>query len=53
MSSADPHSSIAIIGLTIRAPGAPDAERFWHNLAEGLESIIPLSEQDVREVHGD
>ena len=30
---------IAIIGLACRFPGAVSAERFWENLAAGIESV--------------
>jgi phthiocerol/phenolphthiocerol synthesis type-I polyketide synthase E len=39
---------IAIIGMRGRVPGADDLDRFWHNLAEGVESITPLSPEDMR-----
>jgi phthiocerol/phenolphthiocerol synthesis type-I polyketide synthase E len=38
----DPASSdatIAVIGMALRFPGAPDVRRFWDNLAGGVESI--------------
>ena len=31
--------AVAIVGLTCRLPGAPDAERFWANLTRGRDSI--------------
>src|ERR1700758_2254169 len=34
-----PSSSIAIIGMTGRFPGADSVEKFWNNLAAGVESI--------------
>lgn len=30
---------IAVIGMALRFPGAEDPESFWHNLAQGIESI--------------
>jgi hypothetical protein len=45
----DDLQGIAIVGLAVRFPGAPDAERFWENLCAGFEgpirpcSIIPTS----------
>ncbi|HFC11942.1 MAG TPA: polyketide synthase [Anaerolineae bacterium] len=38
----DPTSTIAIIGLACRFPGASDATQFWHNLRHGVESISCL-----------
>src|SRR4051794_21878482 len=43
--AADP---IAIIGMRGRFPGAEDLDQFWRNLAEGVESITPLSRDDMR-----
>jgi amino acid adenylation domain-containing protein/non-ribosomal peptide synthase protein (TIGR01720 family) len=38
---------VAIIGLAGRFPGAPDAERFWRNLREGVESITVFSREEL------
>ncbi len=35
---------VAVIGLAARFPQAPDAERFWRNLAAGVESVRTLDE---------
>ncbi|WP_375773016.1 acyltransferase domain-containing protein [Archangium gephyra] len=47
-SSAEPslEMAIAIVGLSVRVPGAPDERRFWSNLASGVESIsiLPAAE---------
>ena len=40
-------SDIAIVGLSGRFPGAPDLERFWCNLAGGVESITRFSEEEL------
>ena len=42
---ADP---IAIIGMRGRFPGADDLDRYWANLAGGVESITVLGDDDVR-----
>ena len=39
---------IAIIGMRGRFPGAEDLDHLWRNLAEGVESITPLSREDMR-----
>lgn len=44
-STAEP---IAIIGMRGRFPGADDLDRYWANLARGIESIATLSPDDVR-----
>ena len=40
-------SDIAIIGLSGRFPGAPSIVEFWRNLRDGVESIVPLSEEEL------
>jgi acyl transferase domain-containing protein len=47
MAMADSHThdlSIAIIGMALRFPGAADAEQFWRNLRDGVESIERFDE---------
>jgi phthiocerol/phenolphthiocerol synthesis type-I polyketide synthase E len=39
---------IAIVGQRVRVPGADDVDQFWQNLAEGVESITFLSEDEMR-----
>ena len=39
---------IAIIGMQGRFPGANDPETLWRNLADGVESITPLSRDEMR-----
>ena len=43
-----PFEPIAIIGMRGRFPGAPDLDSYWHNLADGRESIAILSQDDMR-----
>jgi phthiocerol/phenolphthiocerol synthesis type-I polyketide synthase E len=38
---------VAIIGMRGRFPGADNLDRFWDNLARGIESITMLSDEDV------
>ena len=38
---------IAIIGMAAQLPGADDVAAFWRNLCAGVESIRPVSEQDL------
>ncbi len=38
---------IAIIGMSCRFPGARNVEEFWRNLANGVESIAGLSEEEM------
>ncbi|EFM08505.1 Beta-ketoacyl synthase [Paenibacillus curdlanolyticus YK9] len=37
-------TDIAIIGMTVRLPDAPDLDTFWDNLVSGKESIRPYPE---------
>ncbi|MEO7443115.1 MAG: polyketide synthase, partial [Acidimicrobiales bacterium] len=39
---------IAIVGMRARVPGADDLDRFWRNLAGGVESIEVLTPEDMR-----
>ena len=38
---------IAIVGMSCRLPGARNVEEFWRNLAEGVESIVRLSDEEI------
>ena len=38
---------IAIIGLSGRFPGAQNVTTFWHNLVNGVNSIVPLSDEEL------
>ena len=40
-------ADIAIIGLSCRFPGASNADEFWRNLHDGLESISFYSPEDL------
>src|SRR6185369_11152104 len=40
-------TDIAIIGMEGRFPGAPDLDRFWSNLRDGVESITRLSDEQL------
>ncbi|MDT0478066.1 beta-ketoacyl synthase N-terminal-like domain-containing protein, partial [Streptomyces sp. DSM 41014] len=39
-------SHIAVIGMAGRFPEAEDLDGFWHNLANGVESVKPLRARD-------
>lgn len=49
-----PHSAemraepIAIVGMSGRFPGANNVEQLWSNLANGVESITILTQEDMR-----
>ena len=50
MSNAEPDmnaGSVAIIGLAGRFPGAKDVHQFWSNLANGVESITQLKDEEL------
>ncbi|MEM8486724.1 MAG: type I polyketide synthase [Bacteroidota bacterium] len=38
---------IAIIGMSGRFPGANDVKGFWKNLVEGVNSIVPIPDEDM------
>ncbi len=39
---------IAIVGMQGRFPGAKNLDEYWKNLADGVESIAVLSQQEMR-----
>ncbi|MBM7814503.1 type I polyketide synthase [Saccharothrix algeriensis] len=41
-------SGIAVIGLAGRFPGAVDLDRYWANLRDGVESIEPIGDDELR-----
>ena len=38
---------VAVIGMAGRFPGAPSLERFWQNLAAGIESVSTFSDAQL------
>jgi phthiocerol/phenolphthiocerol synthesis type-I polyketide synthase E len=40
-------NGIAIVGMAGRFPGAADLERFWENLAAGIESVTVFSREEL------
>jgi acyl-CoA synthetase (AMP-forming)/AMP-acid ligase II/acyl carrier protein len=50
-----PQSTIAIVGLSCRFPGAPDPEAFWRLLHEGIDAIgeVPAERWDVEAYFGE
>ncbi|HSK75390.1 MAG TPA: amino acid adenylation domain-containing protein, partial [Thermoanaerobaculia bacterium] len=40
-------TDVAIVGMGGRFPGAPDLDRFWSNLRDGVESIAQLSGEQL------
>src|SRR5688572_30846188 len=38
---------IAIVGMAGRFPGARNLDEFWRNLAEGVQSIAGLSDEEI------
>ena len=41
-------TGIAIVGMACRFPGADSTERFWQNLAAGVESIAFFTDEQLR-----
>ena len=44
-----PDNAIAVVGMAGKFPGANDVSAFWTNLRRGKESIVTLSEQELRD----
>ena len=44
-----PDNAIAVVGMAGKFPGANDLSTFWSNLSSGKESIVTLSEQELRD----
>ena len=42
-------SSIAIIGMAGRFPGAKNITEFWENIKNGIESITSFSDEELLE----
>ncbi len=40
---------IAIVGMSGRFPGAPDLDRFWQNLVNGVESVSYFTDEELLE----
>jgi len=39
--------NIAIVGIAVRMPGAPNLEAFWQNLRDGVEAVSLFSEEEM------
>ena len=46
--SSGPNSDIAIVGLAGRFPGARNADQFWQNLENGVESVSFFSDEELK-----
>jgi amino acid adenylation domain-containing protein len=51
METHDRENEIAVVGMSVRVPGARDTAEFWRNLCDGVESIAVFSPDDLR-AHG-
>lgn len=47
MSHEGPEHGIAIVGMAGRFPGAQSVDELWENLRNGVESIRPLSDEEL------
>ena len=43
-----PATDIAVVGMACRVPGAADADAFWRNVRDGVESIRSFSTDELR-----
>ncbi|MEZ4593251.1 MAG: SDR family NAD(P)-dependent oxidoreductase [Chloroflexota bacterium] len=41
-------TEIAVIGMAGRFPGAKDIETYWQNLRDGVESVTPYTDEELR-----
>ncbi len=46
---AQPLGAVAVVGLSCRFPGAANAQEYWRNLCDGIESIRPVDEMEKAE----
>lgn len=42
-----PKGAVAVVGMACRFPGAGNVDEFWRNLRNGVESIVPLSDETL------
>ena len=42
-------TDIAVVGMAAHLPGARDAEAFWRNVRDGVESVETYSDEELRE----
>src|SRR5438874_1311679 len=47
MTSSDRYVDIAVIGISLRFPGAETPEEFWQNLANGVESTTFFTDEQL------
>lgn len=40
-------TDVAVIGMAGRFPGAHNVQEFWHNLSEGIESIVFFTDREL------
>ncbi len=40
-------SAIAVVGMAGRFPGASNVGEFWHNIRNGIESVRPLTDEEL------
>ena len=41
--------AVAVVGMSVRLPGASDLESYWKNLSAGVRSIVPLTDRELLE----
>ncbi len=46
-------NDIAVVGMSLRAPGAGDVESFWSNIRNGVESVRDLTAEEVASAAAD
>ncbi|WP_156892896.1 beta-ketoacyl synthase N-terminal-like domain-containing protein [Actinokineospora enzanensis] len=43
--SAGGPAAVAVVGMAVMLPGAPDLDTYWHNLRTGFDAITPIPEE--------
>jgi acyl transferase domain-containing protein/acyl carrier protein len=46
--SSDTIEGIAVVGMSGRFPGAPNVEKFWENLRDGVESVTFFTDEELK-----
>lgn len=45
----DAIEGIAVVGMSGRFPGAPNVEKFWENLRDGVESVTFFTDEELKD----
>ena len=48
----NPEQQVALVGMACRFPGAEDIDSWWHNLINGVESLVRVDKVDIAADNG-